>query len=174
MAPAIARRPSAPPAAISVSSTSGPSRVYAQDERQGRALHPDRPARMGLRSGLPNLGPPRRCVADLAGRGGALNTALLQRQADGPARPHLTGHAHARASGPHAAVLDGEGLTSPTGAQATIRRQMHAPGSIKLGRFSTGRPGQNGANAKSKYRDSLLHHGRVPLLKGAGPARPSI
>src|SRR5215212_1894588 len=87
MAPAIAPRPSAPPAAISVSSTSGPSPIrqpytpalyaspirqpytpalYAQDKRQGRALYPDRPARMGLRSGLPHLGSPRRCVADLA------------------------------------------------------------------------------------------------------------
>src|SRR4051812_37215098 len=40
--------------------------LYAQDKRQSRALHPDRPARMGLRSGLSNLGPPRCCVADLA------------------------------------------------------------------------------------------------------------
>src|SRR3954468_14542272 len=40
--------------------------LYAQDQRQSRALHPDRSARMGLRSGLPHLGPPRRCVADLA------------------------------------------------------------------------------------------------------------
>src|SRR3954470_17489709 len=40
--------------------------LYAQDKRQGRALYPDRPARMGLRSGLPHLGSPRRCVADLA------------------------------------------------------------------------------------------------------------
>jgi transposase len=35
-------------------------------KRQGRALHPDRPARMGLRSGVSNLGPPRCSVADLA------------------------------------------------------------------------------------------------------------
>src|SRR3954471_12223762 len=40
--------------------------LYAQDKRQSRALYPDRPARMGLRSGLPHLGSPRRCVADLA------------------------------------------------------------------------------------------------------------
>src|SRR3982750_5044723 len=40
--------------------------LYAQDKRQGRALYPDRPARMGLRSGLPHLGSPRRRVADLA------------------------------------------------------------------------------------------------------------
>src|SRR4029453_14609865 len=40
--------------------------LYAQNERQGRALYPDRSARMGLRPGLPNLRPPRRRVADLA------------------------------------------------------------------------------------------------------------
>ena len=32
--------------------------LHAEDQRQGRALHPDRPARMGLRPGLPQLGSP--------------------------------------------------------------------------------------------------------------------
>src|SRR5215210_8969876 len=41
-------------------------KTNGQDKRQGRALHPDGATRMGLRSGLPHLGPPRRCVADLA------------------------------------------------------------------------------------------------------------
>ena len=40
--------------------------LHAQDQRQGRALHPDRAARMGLRQGLSNLRPPRRRAARLA------------------------------------------------------------------------------------------------------------
>ena len=34
--------------------------LHAQDQRQGRALHPDRAARMGLRSSLPDFRPPSR------------------------------------------------------------------------------------------------------------------
>ena len=40
--------------------------LHAQDQRQGRALHPDRAARMGLRPGLPDLRSPRRRTAHLA------------------------------------------------------------------------------------------------------------
>ena len=75
----------------------------------------------------PRAGRPRQ----LAG-GAALHTALLQSQADRPARPHLTGHAHPGAPGPHAAVLNHEGRTGPAATQATIGHQRHAPGPVEL------------------------------------------
>ena len=40
--------------------------LYAQDQRQGRALHPDQLARMGLRAGLRKLAPAKRPATDLA------------------------------------------------------------------------------------------------------------
>lgn len=40
--------------------------LYPQDQRQGGTLHPDRAPRMGLRTGLSDLGPPRRGAAGLA------------------------------------------------------------------------------------------------------------
>ena len=40
--------------------------LYAQDQRQGRALHPVRPQGMGLRPSLSNLGPARSGAAGLA------------------------------------------------------------------------------------------------------------
>ena len=46
--------PSAEPASGSGSDTSGPA-LHATDQRQGRAIHPDQPARVGLRSGLSKL-----------------------------------------------------------------------------------------------------------------------
>ena len=40
--------------------------LHPEDQRQGRALHPDRAPRMGLRPRLSELGSPRRRTADLA------------------------------------------------------------------------------------------------------------
>src|SRR3954469_25204782 len=65
MAPAIAPRRFAPPAAISVSSTSGPSLIRPrQTARPSASSRP--PCANGPTLSLPNLGSPRRCVADLA------------------------------------------------------------------------------------------------------------
>src|SRR3954466_16031510 len=82
----------------------------------------------------PRAGRPRQ----LAG-GAALHTALLQSQADRATWPNLTRHAHTGAPGPHAAVLNHEGRTSPAATQAAIGHQRHAPGPIELGRLSEGR-----------------------------------
>src|SRR5262249_19599384 len=40
--------------------------LHAKDQRQGRALHPDRAARVGLRPALSHLNPPCRPAATLA------------------------------------------------------------------------------------------------------------
>ena len=40
--------------------------IHAQDQWKGRALHPNRPARVGLRKALPEFRPARRRVADMA------------------------------------------------------------------------------------------------------------
>src|SRR3954447_2387674 len=53
-------------------------------------------------------------------RRAALDPALLQSQADRPAWPNLTRHAHPGAPGPHAAVLNHQGRTGSAAAQAPI------------------------------------------------------
>ena len=54
------------PSAISVSKHRQDQALYAEDQWQGRALHPDRPARMGLRSRLYHLSINAPRAADLA------------------------------------------------------------------------------------------------------------
>ena len=51
--------------------------LHAEDQRQGRALHPDRAPRMGLRPGLSDLRPSRRRTA----RSGSIDTTGIVRTA---------------------------------------------------------------------------------------------